>query len=154
MPSLHATALIPFLAESRAPLYFLMTIPIVGMIFALLVVALTAHFRDREQLRRHETARLALEKGQAIPVFSDAWNANVPRPARQRSWVGLMIGGFVNLAVGVGAYIMLCSIQGAYEARWFGMIPGLIGVALLLSALIVGLTSRTPTDSGDPPPVS
>ena len=48
---------------------------------------------------------------------------------------GLMIGGLVCIAVGIGLGILIWSQE---QSAWaVGLIPGLVGVALLLSAWIV-----------------
>jgi hypothetical protein len=146
--------LLPFLADAHPPVFYVMMIPLGSMVFALFFILVTGHFRNQEEQRRHETARIALEKGQPVPAFADSWNGRREKRGQQKTWVGLMIGGFVNVAVGVGTYIMLGAIPGAYVARWCSLIPGLIGVALLLSALIVALTAPTQSDSGDHPPLS
>jgi hypothetical protein len=56
--------------------------------------------------------------------------------ARRRSQ-GLMIGGLVTLAVGIGLGVMLYYIADENGVWAVGMIPGAIGVALLLSAFLV-----------------
>jgi hypothetical protein len=136
------------------PIFYVMIIPAGGMLVGLVMVAMGAHFRNEEDKRRHETARLAIEKGQPIPVFAELGTPSYPRAPQQKSWLGLLIGGLINVAVGIGLFFMLESIPGAYVARWCGAIPGLVGVALLLSALIVGLSSRTQSDAGARPPMS
>ena len=60
----------------------------------------------------------------------------------------------MNIAVGTGLYLMLASMPGAYVARFCGLIPGMVGVALLVAALIVGMASRSNSDLGGPPPMS
>jgi len=145
---------IPILADAYPPVVYAISVPVAGMVFAFLVIGIAAYFRNKEDQRRHETARLALEKGQPIPAFAEAWPRNGPHNAANRPWMGLMIGGMINVAVGIGLYIMLCSIPGAYVARFCSLIPGLIGVALLACALIVALISRRKSDAGAPPPMS
>ncbi|HEY5078661.1 MAG TPA: DUF6249 domain-containing protein [Opitutaceae bacterium] len=142
------------LADLHPPLFYVMMIPIAGLVFTAFFMAVSLYFRNQEEKRMHETARLALEKGQPIPSFSPAWVAPRPPAARQNSWIGLLIGGLVNIAVGTGLYLMLASMPGAYVARYCAFIPGLVGVALLVAALIVGVFSRTHSDRGGPPPMS
>jgi hypothetical protein len=50
---------------------------------------------------------------------------------------GLKIGGLVNLAVGVGLMIFLRALVGNEPVYLVGLIPGLIGVALLAYALFM-----------------
>jgi hypothetical protein len=119
-----------------------------------LFMGVSLYFRNQEEKRMHETARLALERGQPIPTFSPGWAAPQTPAARQNSWIGLLIGGLVNIAVGSGLYVMLASMPGAYVARYCALIPGLVGVALLLASLIVGLASLKRSGPGGPPPMS
>jgi hypothetical protein len=116
------------------------------------VVALAMKNQERE--RWHETARRALEKGVPVP--------NMPQPApplhfqgsRHRQRMGLITGGLVNVAIGIGVYLGLSAIEDAREARLFGLIPSFIGVALILGAAIDILLSRKFPDPGDPSPKS
>lgn len=143
-----------YLADSHPPIFYVMMIPIAGLVFAAFSTVISLHFRNEEKKRMHETARIALEKGQPIPSFAQPPATVEACGSRQRTWVGLLIGGLVNIAVGFGLFVMLASIPGAYVARYCGLIPGLVGVALLLAALIVGVTSPSHSDRGAPPPMS
>jgi hypothetical protein len=152
---------LPFLADSHPPMFYVFMIPISGIAFAAFFTVVSHYFRNLEEKRRHETARLALERGQPIPSFAQSWPSHeqgCPNPAqgnaRTPNWMGLLIGGLVNVAVGIGLYLMLASMPGAYVARYCAFIPGMIGVALLLAALIVAVSSRTKSDAGAPPPMS
>jgi len=74
------------------------------------------------------------ELEEASPLMSPADSA------RRRSQ-GLMVGGLVTLAVGLSLGVMLYFVadagQGEHGIWAVGLIPGAIGVALLLSALLV-----------------
>ncbi len=61
---------------------------------------------------------------------------------------GLMVGGLVTLAAGIGLAVFLNLVAGEPGVWAVGAIPGAIGVALLLSALIVWPRGG----SGTPPP--
>ena len=50
---------------------------------------------------------------------------------------GLMIGGLVTLAVGIGLSVLIWTNSEESHGWAVGLIPGLVGVALLLSAWIV-----------------
>jgi len=67
-----------------------------------------------------------------------------PRQAARRRVLNLVIGGLVTLAVGVGVGFMLSVIPDARENHaWaVGLVPAFVGIALLLSALIVARTSN------------
>jgi hypothetical protein len=54
---------------------------------------------------------------------------------RQRE--GLKIGGLVNLAVGIGLIFMLRSLIPNHGPYLVGLIPGLIGVALIVYAYVL-----------------
>jgi hypothetical protein len=56
--------------------------------------------------------------------------------SRQRSQ-GLMIGGLVTLAVGISLGVMLYYVADEPGVWAVGLIPGAIGLALLLSALLI-----------------
>jgi hypothetical protein len=146
--------LLNFLADSHPPIFYVMMIPIAAIAFAAVFLFVSLHFRNLEDQRMHETARLALEKGQPVPSFARP-DGRYPRYGPGHwSWIGLLIGGLVNVALGIGLFVMLTSIPGAYVARYCSLIPALIGVALLLAALIVGMTSRAHSDPGGRPPMS
>lgn len=50
---------------------------------------------------------------------------------------GMKIGGLVNIAVGVGLFLLIYFTAPARGAAFVGFIPGLIGVALLLYAVLL-----------------
>jgi hypothetical protein len=50
---------------------------------------------------------------------------------------GMKIGGLVNIAVGVGLFLLIFFTSAQKGAAFVGFIPGLIGVALLVYAMIL-----------------
>jgi hypothetical protein len=60
-----------------------------------------------------------------------------PMDSARRRAQGLMIGGLVTLAVGLSLGVMLYFIADEANVWSVGLIPGAIGVALLISALLV-----------------
>jgi hypothetical protein len=128
--------LLPVLAELH---FNPATIPVIVVAIAAagcLVIGLaTMCFQNEEKQRWHETARLALEKGQPIPLKPEF---EVPSQAvsGHRKRMGLVTAGLVNLAVAAAVYLVLSGIPGAQVARKFMAIPALIGVALLASAAL------------------
>ena len=52
-----------------------------------------------------------------------------------RAIEGLKIGGLVNIGIGVGLSVFLYSLGGRQATYLVGLIPGMIGVALLAYAL-------------------
>jgi hypothetical protein len=72
-----------------------------------------------------------------------------PRQATLRRAQGLLIGGLVTLAVGIGLGIMLYVLPGGEERVWsVGLIPGLVGIALVVSSVIV--RGSAPEESAPP----
>ncbi len=104
------------------------------------------YFHHRRQTMWHETARIALEKGQPVPPAPDAppWNeearATTAETIRGHRIRGYLIGGLINIAVGSGLYLALAQFSPA--TAYFAAIPGFIGVALILAAAIEVLMGR------------
>lgn len=118
-----------------------------GMLVAIVVIVgglIIAHHRQKLW---HETARLALEKGQPLPPGPDQLISGQPiaptaETARANRIRGYLIGGLINVAVGAGLYLGLSQISGALAN--FAAIPGFIGVALLLAGAADILLTRNP----------
>lgn len=125
-------------------------IPLLGLIFAGVVVVTTMYFKNRQREMWHQTARLALEKGQPLPALPAD-----DTPARQRRDEGDndLRDGLICIGVGIGLYIFLGSFLGR-GLGYVGAIPGFIGVAMLLHALIAALAKRKKQDSDTLPPRS
>jgi hypothetical protein len=124
------------------------------------VISITTHlFKNAERQRWHETARIALEKGQQIPSMPNIAD-DVVAPdktgvaGRHKQVMGLVTAGLINVAVGIGLFFGLAHMPGAQEARYFALIPGLIGAALLIAGLINASLYRRLSDSGDRTPQS
>jgi len=117
--------------------------PIAGLFFAAVFGISGMYFHHRKQELWHQTARLALEKGQPLPTFGDVVEPAAPATPQTR-WRGLMIGGLINLGVGAGLFVALGQLPNAsFNVGYFGCIPGFIGIALLIGALVEGLASRS-----------
>jgi len=113
-------------------------IPIAGLAFVLGIILIGALEKAHRDRLRHETIQRALDKGQPLPPemvegkplppeFS-ALLARKPRDDRR--------GGLIAIAVGIGLYVFFASMraEGVPEGlRWLGLIPGLVGGALLLN---------------------
>jgi|SRR5581483_2849366 len=130
------------------------------------VISITAlYFHHQRQRLWHDTARLAMEKGQPMPPAPSSWEEPAAvmkavaeaklnkqgRPRRPR-WIRDLRGGLVMLATGAGVYLTFARdfdrhngvvMLGAY-------IPAFIGAALILSALVGAAFS--PRDHEMPPP--
>jgi hypothetical protein len=126
-------ALLPGLARAASAAdglaEILVPIGVVGTIFgfAAVMIGIVAYGRHRNQRLRHETIRLALEKGQPLPAeILDPTDRRDPSLRDLRR-------GLLLLAVGAGAclYLGLSSIAEVHREWPAGLIPGLMGLAYL-----------------------
>lgn len=125
-------------------------IPVAGMIFAGVIIVCTMYYNNRRRELWHETARLALEKGQPLPALP---SDDAP-PARRHENRGNDIrDGLICIGVGVGLYLFLGSLVGR-SLGYVGAIPGFIGVALLLHGVFAAFTKRKNPESDALPPRS
>ena len=114
---------------------------------ASVVIIYGLKFVKRRKELWHETARIALEKGQPIPPMSEA------KPSKTDANSEELRYGLVFIASGAGLALFLGTVAGSGLA-YIGAIPGFIGVALLLNALINTRRKRTETPPADRPPQS
>jgi hypothetical protein len=108
----------------------------------------------------HETARLALEKGQPLPpwIGDEDYGEEAPAatttvaaapPSRRRPG---LLGGLLLVAVGAGLYLGL--ERSAPTLSHFAAVPAFTGAALLLHSLIDALLPRKNPEAGDRAPLS
>lgn len=122
-------------------------IPLAGIILGGVITVSAMYFHNRRREMWHQTARLALEKGQPLPPQADeAPAAQGPRSHRSNDFRS----GLILIAVGGGLYLFLNSV-GAEGARFVGAIPGFIGVALLLYGLFEAVFKRKHSGPDDRP---
>lgn len=139
---------LPFAFISFEPWMISIVIPVAGMIFAGVLIVSGMYFQNRKREMWHQTARIALEKGQPLPAFPEAKVAEVMQAVNaahppQPRWRGLMIGGLINLGVGVGMFVALSQIPNArFNVGYFGAIPGFIGLGLLVGAIVDYATEK------------
>ncbi len=90
------------------------------------IVGITFYFRSRKAKLLHETLRLMIEKGVAIPP--DFLKLSEPvRPPRPRNDLS---SGLVLIAVGLGLMAMFAT---NHKGAWsIGLIPFLMGIAFLV----------------------
>ena len=126
-----------------SPQLVAIVVPVCGLIFAGVVVVTAMYFRLQRQRQWHETARLALEKGQPIPVPLSPPDGGGRRPEQSND----LRSGLVLIGVGVGLYVFLGTFLGR-GLGYVGAIPGCIGIGLLLNGLFTALTAKrkAPTD--------
>jgi Domain of unknown function (DUF6249) len=142
--------LIPPLANIVGVFELMIPISLFALTFGVIVGAM--YFKNRNQKQWHETARIALEKGQPIPIArydleeKMGHTSNPPKPSGR----GDMKAGLILLAIGAAIYL---ARPPSWTPGWdiASYVPGFIGVALLLNALITFLTTRknskTPTST-------
>lgn len=114
-------------------------IPIAGMVLGGIMGVSAMYFKNRTKQMWHETARLALEKGQPLPALPTS-RVDERSDARTEGWNDLR-GGVVLVGTGLGLWLFL----GEFINRglgYVGAIPGFIGVGLLLSGTIRLLTAK------------
>src|SRR5262249_42723774 len=100
-------------------------VPAITFVFVAAIVITAMYFKHQRRPMWHETARLALEKGQPLPAIpNDDW--------RQRRRGCDVRTGLILIAVGIGLFLMFSSMSDKHGSGYVGAIPGLIGVALLL----------------------
>lgn len=112
-----------------------------GMLIALVVIVGGLIIAHRRQAMWHETARLALEKGQPLPRPPEDETPALPGERRVRESRNDIRSGLILIAVGAGLYIFLSG----FITRGLGLvgaIPGFIGVALLLSGVVTAASKE------------
>lgn len=125
---------------------FVFLIPIAGIIFGGAIAISAMYFNHRQRELWHATARVALEKGQPMPDYPYAGENT--EPSRRRGNGGRDLrSGLVLIGVGAGLYFFLGAVSGP-DVALVGLIPGFIGLALLLYALL----TRSSNHAGNPPP--
>ncbi len=141
-------ALLPAFARASELTETVTPIAIVGTVFGFtaLIIAIVAYGRFRNQKLRHETIRLAIEKGQPLP-------AEVLDPARRRDpHTADLRRGLVLVALGLGAglFFYFSTPPGAPEHTWaVGFVPGLMGIAYVASHFLARPKARDPQTAGE-----
>jgi hypothetical protein len=104
-------------------------IPLGGMAFALGIILIATLEKAQKERLRHETIRHALEKGQPLPP--ELFEGKQVQKARDDRR-----GGLMAIAVGIALFVFLGSLhsEGVPDGvKWVGLIPGLVGVAMLIN---------------------
>ena len=121
-----------------------------GILLTIVVIVgglIIAHHRQRLW---HETARLALEKGQPLPT--EARETPSGPPAERGSGADLR-AGLICIGVGVGLFLFFDALMGRGMA-YVGAIPGFIGVALVLYAVLSSSVAPKSNPPAERPPQS
>ena len=135
-----------------------LSIPIIAIVGGITAGIVRTIQRQRafEMLQRERIA--AIERGldpdkiaslQRPILFDDHGLYTDPKVAAERLKQGLMIGGIVTLFTGIALAIFLNGVadRGDGSVWMVGLIPAAVGVALLLSAVLI-----RPIGSSPPPP--
>jgi hypothetical protein len=101
--------------------------------FVVAIVLIKAVSSWQRQKLWHETARLALEKGQPLPPDNSSFRYRA-RYLRRSMGPGKLAGGVTWIAVGLGLYL----VNPPGIDRWW-IIPVFIGIAHLISGLVYHL---------------
>jgi hypothetical protein len=93
--------------------------------------------REREAFSKAETMRRMVESSGDGAKAAVELLREQSRQEQTKKREGMKIAGLINIAVGVGLMIFLRALTGANGPYLCGLIPGLIGVALLAYALFL-----------------
>ena len=114
----------------------------IGAVALFVIFIPTVHFidarrKEREAYYKAETLRRISEStGEGGKAAIEMMFAEERRD-RMKTREGMKIGGLINLAVGIGLLIFLRALIGNAPVYLCGLIPGLIGVAMLVYALFL-----------------
>ncbi len=114
--------------------------PLAGISLGAIAIIGGLWIADRNRRQRHETARLALEKGLPIPEFI----LNEDAHGRQRRPRNDRRTGLILIGIAIGLYLFFRSVGGP-GGSWVAAIPGFIGVALLLNWLFERMEGPPPS---------
>ena len=107
------------------------------VVFIPLVSWIDSRRKEREAFYKADTfRRLAEASGEGAKAALELLREE-ERLHRIKAREGLKIGGLINIGVGVGLMFMLHSLLGGGGPYMVGLIPGLIGVAMLLYVYVM-----------------
>ncbi|MDR3774047.1 MAG: DUF6249 domain-containing protein [Terracidiphilus sp.] len=115
------------------PMLFLFPLAIIAVVFTFTAVVhgVDSSRKEREAFYRAETLkRLAEAPGEGAKTAIELMRED-ERIKRVKAREGMKIGGLLNIGVGVGLVIFLHALVRDEPVYLCGLIPGLIGVALL-----------------------
>ncbi len=109
----------------------------IGAVSLFVVFIPTLHFLDtkrkeREAFYKAETLRRITESSSEGAKAAAELLREEDRRDRIKSREGVKIGGLINIGVGVGLIIFLRALLGQHSAYLCGLIPGFIGIAMLV----------------------
>lgn len=107
------------------------------VVFIPLTTWIESQRKEREAFYKAETMRRVAESTSDGAKAAVEMMREQARLQETRKREGMKIGGLVNLAVGVGVMIFLHALVKGEPVYLCGLIPGLIGAALLTYALLL-----------------
>ena len=113
-----------------------LVLAIAGIVLAGVIVVTALYFQHQRQKLWHETARVALEKGQPLPPGGPDGHDSLGQPRRADGRHDLR-AGLILLGVGAGLFMFF-----PRQANFIGAIPAFVGVALLIYAAIAAIAGR------------
>jgi hypothetical protein len=123
-------------------------IPFVALAIGPIIVFITFYFKNQRRRLWHETARVALEKGQPLPADPEVKILGQQEGAR--SPLRDVRRGLILLAVSVGLYLGFR--ENERQVLVGSYITGCIGIALLISAALTALFGSKSTNQNPRPP--
>jgi Flp pilus assembly protein TadB len=107
------------------------------VVFIPLVTWMDTRRKEREAFYKAETMRrLAESSGDGAKAALEMLREQ-DRQQRLKVREGMKIGGMINLAVGIALVIFLRALIGNEPVYLCGLIPGFIGIAMLIYALFL-----------------
>lgn len=119
----------PLLAEISGAQWIAISAIVGGLTFTILLIFFGLKYVQRRQELWHETARVALEKGQSLPPLP-ADMRHEKHPEQNNDFRT----GLILVATGAGLYLFFTTFL--HPLRFVAAIPGFIGAALVLYAIL------------------
>jgi hypothetical protein len=130
-----AMVLLRVFDDSRMGMWMFLSVGAVCLfvVFIPLVSWIESRRKEREAFYKADTVRRLVEaSGEGAKAALELMREE-ERLKRIKIQEGLKIGGLINIAVGLGLGILLYSLVGTHDSPYLvGLIPGLIGVAMLV----------------------
>lgn len=134
----------PLLAEMLGAHWVAIAAILGGISLTAVIIIYGLKFVQRRQELWHETARVALEKGQPLPPLP-ADMRHEKHPEHNNDFRA----GLILVATGAGLYLFFVTFL--HGLRFVAAIPGFIGVAMLLYATLSALLGRKDKPADHPP---
>jgi Domain of unknown function (DUF6249) len=118
-------------------------VPVGTMAMAAVIIAVVGYFKNQERKQRHETIRLALEKGQPLPAeLLDSELSVLSRSFGAAARQGDLARGIQWIFAGAGLSLFLWIFKPERPLWAVGLVVLFVGVGKLVSHAV---TSRQPT---------